>query len=125
MNRGVMILVSSSEISKQEVVEIYYLRQTTENLFGFSKDDLSILPLRVHTEEAIRGFLFMQFLTLIAFVQIRNKVKTKFTVEEALLIMRNLKCKVFENEAIVSELTRPMKDISEKLNFLVPKRAGI
>ena len=120
-----MILVSSSEISKQEVVEIYYLRQTTENLFGFSKDDLSILPLMVHTEEAIRGFLFMQFLTLIAFVQIRNKVKTKFTVEEALLIMRNLKCKVFENEAIVSELTRPMKDISEKLNFLVPKRAGI
>ena len=125
MKRGVMILVSSSEISKQEVVEIYYLRQTAENLFGFSKDDLGILPLKVHIEEALRGFLFMQFLTLIAFVQIRNKIKTEFTVEEALLIMRNLKCKIYENEAIVSELTRPMKDISEKLNFLVPKRVGI
>lgn len=125
MKRGVMILISSSNISKQEVVEVYYLRQTAENLFGFSKSDLSILPLRVHTEETLRGFLFIQFLTLIAFVQIRNKIKSMFTVEEALLIMGNLKCKVYENEAIVSELTKPMKEISEKLNLLVPKKVGI
>lgn len=125
MNKGVMILISSSEISKEEVVKIYYLRQTAENLFGFSKDDLGIIPLRVHSEEALRGFLFMQFLTLIAFVHIRNKLKTDFTVEEALLIMRNLKCKVYDNEIIISELTRAQKDISEKLGILVPKKLGI
>ncbi len=125
MNKGVMILVSSSEISKEEVVKIYYLRQTAENLFGFSKDDLGIMPLRVHSEEALRGFLFVQFLTLIAFVHIRNKLKMDFTVEEALLIMRNLKCKVYDNEMIICELTRAQKDISEKLNILVPKKLGI
>lgn len=125
MKRGVMILVSSSEISKEEVVKIYYLRQTAENLFGFSKDDLGLLPLRVHSEEALRGFLFIQFLTLIAFIQLRNKLENEFTVEEALLILRNLKCKIYDNEGFVSELTRPQKDISEKFNVLMPKRVGI
>jgi len=125
MKRGVMILVSSSEISKEEVVKIYYLRQTAENLFGFSKDDLGILPLRVHSEEALRGFLFIQFLTLIAFIQLRNKLENEFTVEEALLILRNLKCKIYDDEGIVSELTKPQKDISEKFNILMPKRVGI
>jgi hypothetical protein len=125
MKRGVMILVSSSEISKEEVVKIYYLRQTAENLFGFSKDDLGLLPLRVHSEEALRGFLFIQFLTLIAFIQLRNKLGNEFTVEEALLILRNLKCKIYDNEAIVSELTRSQKDISEKFNVLMPKQVGI
>ena len=125
MKRGVMILVSSSEISKEEVVKIYYLRQTAENLFGFSKDDLGLLPLRVHSEEALRGFLFIQFLTLVAFIQLRNKLGNEFTVEEALLILRNLKCKIYDNDGIVGELTRPQKDISEKFNILMPKRVGI
>lgn len=125
MKRGVMILVSSSEISKEEVVKIYYLRQTAENLFGFSKDDLGLLPLRVHSEEALRGFLFIQFLTLIAFIQLRNKLGNEFTVEEALLDLRNLKCKVYDHEGIVSELTKSHKYISEKFNVLMPKRVGI
>lgn len=125
MKRGVMILVSSSEISKEEVIKIYYLRQTAENLFGFSKDDLSILPLRVHSEEALKGFLFMQFLTLIAFIQIRNKLKMDYTVEEALIILRNLKCKVYEKDITISELTKPQKDVLEKLNILMPKKVGI
>jgi len=125
MNKGVMILVSSFEITKEEVVKIYYLRQTAENLFGFSKDDLGIIPLRVHSEQALRGFLFIQFLTLIAFVHIRNQLKTEYTVEEALLIMRNLKCKIYDNEIIISEQTRAQKNIAEKLNILVPKKLGI
>ncbi len=125
MKKGVMILVSSSLISKEEVVKMYYLRQTAENLFGFSKDDLSILPLRVHSEEALRGFLFMQFLTLIAFIQLRNKLKVDYSVEEALLILRNLKCKVYEKDVIVSEPTKLQREISDRLNFLMPKVAGI
>lgn len=125
MNRGVMILVSSVEIPKNDIVQTYYLRQTVETLFGFSKDDLSILPLRVHSEETLRGFLFVQFLALIAFIQLREKLKPDYTVEEALLTMRNLKCKVYDNEILVNELTKQQKDIAQRLNILVPKKAGI
>ena len=62
LTRGIMVLVSSSEISKDDVVPAYYIRQTAEMLFGFSKDDIGILPLRVHSEEVLSGFLFLQFI---------------------------------------------------------------
>lgn len=124
-NSGIMILVSSFQLSKEDVVPAYYIRQTAEMLFGFSKDDLGILPLRVHSEDALRGFLFIQFLTLIAFTQLKNKLGKNYTVEEVLVSMRNLKCKVYEKEIIVSELTRQQKEISEKLGILVSKNLGI
>ena len=123
--RGIMILVSSFELAKKDVVPAYYVRQTAEMLFGFSKDDLSILPLRVHSEEALRGFLFMQFMTLIAFIQLKKKLDKSYTVEEVLISLRNLKCKIYEKEILISELTKEQKEISEKLDIIVSKNLGI
>ena len=123
--RGIMILVSSFGIKNEEVVPAYYIRQTAEKLFGFSKDDLNLLPLRIHSEEALRGFLFMQFVTLIAFVSIKNKIGNKHNVEEILLKLRNLKCKVYDDEIIICELNRQQKNILEKLDILMPKKLGI
>lgn len=123
--RGVMILVSSSQISRHDAVPAYYIRQTAETMFGFSKDDLGILPLRVHKEETLRGLLFLQFVSLIAFMQFKNALGKKHTVEDALLTMRNLKCKVYDNEIIVSEMTRKQKEISESLGIIMPKTLGV
>lgn len=123
--RGLMILVSSFPIPKPDVVETYYLRQAVEMLFGFSKDDLGLLPLRVHSEDALRGFLFMQFLTLIAFTQLKQKLGVKYTVEAVLVRMRNLKCKVYASDLVVGELTKKQKEIVEKLGIIVPNATGI
>jgi len=125
MNRGIMILVSSFEIKKEEVVPSYYVRQTAEKMFGFSKDDLGLVPVRVHSEESIRGLLFLQFLSLIAFVQLKDKIGKEYTVEDILLTMRNLKCKVYDDEILVSELTKQQKQIEDKIGILLPKKLGI
>lgn len=123
--RGVMILISSSQMNRHDVVPAYYIRQTAETMFGFSKDDLGILPLRVHKEATLRGLLFLQFVSLVAFIQFKNALGKKHTVEEALLAMRNLKCKVYDKEIIVSEVTRKQKDISESLGIIMPKSLGV
>jgi len=125
LTRGIMVLVSSSEISKDDVVPAYYIRQTAEMLFGFSKDDIGILPLRVHSEEVLSGFLFLQFITLIAFVQMKKGLEKDYVVEEALLNFRNLKCKIYDKEIVVSELTRKQKEIGAKLKVMVHKSLGI
>lgn len=125
LTRGIMILVSSSEISTDDVVPAYYIRQTAEMLFGFSKDDIGILPLRVHSEEVLSGFLFLQFITLIAFAQMKKGLEKDYIVEEALLNFRNLKCKIYDKEIIISELTRKQKEIADKLKVMVPKTLGI
>lgn len=125
LNKGVMILVSSFKLSKEEVVPAYYIRQTAEKLFGFSKDDISLLPLRVHSEEAVRGFLLLQFLSLIVFDDLKKALGKKYTCEEALLTMRNLKCKIYPDEILICETTREQRAIAEQLQIIMPKKAGI
>ena len=125
LNTGIMILVSSFSIPKEEVVSTYYMRQVAETYFSFSKDDLKIIPLRAHTEETLRGFLFIQFLSLIAFSLIKKKLGKKYCVEEIVLNMRNLKCKVFDDYILVSEVNKNQKEILKHFNYMVPNKAGI
>ncbi|MEW5761271.1 MAG: transposase [Candidatus Thermoplasmatota archaeon] len=125
MKKGVMILVSSFKIEKEEVVPLYYIRQTAEKLFGFSKDDLKLIPLRVHTEDSLRGYLLLSFITLLVFVFLKKEIGADYTVEEILLTLRNLKCKVYDDEILIQEPTKRQKEILEKLKIIVPKRMGI
>lgn len=122
--KGVMVLLSSFKIPKGEIIPLYYMKQTVERLFGFLKDDLKLVPLRVHTEETLRGWLLLSFIALVTFVLLKREL-VDYTVEEALMMMRNLKCKVYDDEIIVNELTREQRELTEKLKILVPKSMGI
>ncbi len=70
-------------------------------MIWFSKDDLNLMPLRVHKEETLRGYLLLIFTALTVFTFLRKEMGNEFTVEEALLTMRNLKCKVYDGEILV------------------------
>ena len=74
-----------------------------EKAYSYSKDDLSLLPLRVHSEETLRGYLFIIFLSLIVYMEVQKEIGS---VEMSLDILRNLKCKVFEKEIVIQELTK-------------------
>ena len=123
--KGMMILVSSFKLEKEEVVPFYYMRQAVERLFGFSKDDLRLIPLRVHKEETLRGYLLLTFMALVVFVLLKKAIGKKHTVEEVLLTMRNLKCKVCDSEILIPELTKQQKELVEKLGIIMPKKMGI
>lgn len=122
---GVMILVSSKKIESTEVISSYYLRQNIEQIFGFFKDDLDSLPIRRHNDNTIKGYLFLQFITLILFLQFRKKLEEKYTVEQAVLLTRNLKCKVFEKNTLILESNRKQAEIYKLAGVVVPKNLGI
>ena len=122
---GVMMLISSKDIAKEEVIETYYTRQTIEQIFGFFKSDLESLPIRRHNDDTIRGYLFLQFLALIVYIELRKSLECKYTVEQALMVMRNLKGKKFGNNILVNELTKKQREISELTKIMVPKNLGI
>ena len=122
---GVMVLVSSKKIEPSEVVSCYYMRQSVEQVFGFCKDDLNLLPIRRHNEATIRGYLFLQFLALIFFIELREKLLNLCTVEQGLMTLRNLKCKVFDKELLVSEATKKQKELFDQLAIMVPMKLGI
>lgn len=87
-------------------MQVYYTRQSIEQIFGFTKDDLEILPIRCHKQETVRGYLFLQFLLLIVFIGLRKKLQEHYTVEQAIIISRAPKCKVFSNKILIQDLTK-------------------
>jgi transposase len=123
--KGKFVLVSSKELEKTEVMPLYYTRQSAERLFGISKSMLDCLPLRTHSETTMRGLLLLNFMALVLFTQLQKSIGTICTVEEMLLEARNLKCKVYEEDIIVSEPNKRFKDICDKLGYTVPKFSGI
>ena len=129
-NAGVFILISSKEINSNDIMDAYYTRQTVEQVFGVAKSDLDLLPIRCHSNATIRGYLFLQFLLLIIFLEIREKLNEHFTVDQALMALRTLKCKVYDSKIIVQEKTKIHKKIFELADLqpepiLVPNTWGI
>ena len=101
------ILVSNIDMDIKEVVPLYYSRQTAEQLFGIAKDDLNILPIRVHSEARFRGLMLLSFVTLAGYLKIKSTLAPDTTVERLLLSLRNLKCKVFSDKSVVvAEVTK-------------------
>ena len=65
------------------------------------------------------------FISMIVFILIRQKLQPKITVEQALLVLRNLKAKVYEKDIVPLELSKKSKDIFKYLNITMPTNWGI
>ena len=122
---GILILISRHILDQAEVLPSYYTRLSIEQIFGFAKSSNDLLPLRVHSEEALRGCLFLNFIVLILFIKVRGRLKEEFTVQQALIILHSLKAKVFDSEILITELSKKQKTILALLNITVPINPGI
>jgi transposase len=98
---GIFVLLSASDIPTSEVLPLYYLRQSAEQIFQVSKNHADILPIRVHSEAAFRGLLFLNFLCVVLFLNLREQLPDNVTVENAIKEMRNLMCKVYDDGSLV------------------------
>ena len=121
--QGFFVLVSSEAIDVQDVLQLYYTRQAIEQIFDVDKNDLNLLPLRVHSEETFRGHLMLVFLASIVHLLLAEKLqKSKYSATQTCSIFRNLKCKVYGNTILVKEPVKKMNDISKILGISIPPR---
>jgi transposase len=119
--KGLFILLSSAQIDVKEILPLYYTRQAVEQVFDISKNLGDLMPLRIHSEEAFRGHLLLSFIATAILLRLNGLLDgTNECAEGALLLMRNLKCKVFNNMTVVQEPNKRMNDIAEKLKFKFP-----
>jgi transposase len=124
-NCGKMVLLSSEKLNTSNVVPLYYTRQIAERMFGIAKDDLNILPLRTHSEPNFKGFMMLVFISLIISCGLKARLGQKISIEQALSMLRTLKCKVFDNSVLPCEITKKQRLILESVNVLVPNICGI
>jgi hypothetical protein len=64
-------------------------------------------------------------MALALFIQLQKSLGAHYTVEDALLEARNLRCKVFDNGVLIAEPNKRFKEILLKLGITVPNKPGI
>ena len=121
---GKFILVSDKEMEPSELLPLYYTRQVAENTFGFAKSRLNLLPLRVHSIETLRGYMFLCYLALLLSIEIQGKLTKLCTLHEALAIGHNQFCEVFVNNCVPLEPNRRLCEVYDTLGTVVVSSSG-
>ena len=120
---GYFILLSSQPLEKDQILPSYYTRQAIEQVFGFAKSNTNILPLRVHDDQSIRGYLMLVFLALVIYIFLRQRLQCP--VDKALLTLRSFKAKVFDSKILLQEPSKKTKDLFKQLSIIMPTKLGI
>ena len=120
-SKGMFILLSSECVEISEVLPLYYMRQSIEQVFDLYKNNADLLPLRTHGEDTFRGHLMLSFLSTIAYMLVNQLLDgLNFCAEGAFRILHNLKCKVFDDRILVKEATKKDNDIAKHLGIELP-----
>jgi transposase len=126
VKKGKFILISNTDIPELEVLSLYYLRQSVEQIFKISKSYADILPLRVHSEATLRGVLMLNFLSVIVYGGFRGQLPQNFTFESATKQLRNQVCKVYEDESVLpNEPNKKQRIIHEAIANTVGIFSGV
>jgi hypothetical protein len=123
---GVFVLISTRPIAKDKILPLYYTRQQIEQVFDICKNNTKLLPLRVQSEETLRGHLLLAFAAAVIYRKLQEDLKdTEYTPENALLSLRNHKCKVFEDHVLTLEAAKRANDIYKRFKLRVAHSYGL
>jgi hypothetical protein len=121
---GFFALISSLKIEPDKLLPLYYTRQTIEQIFDTSKNLGHIIPLATHKEETFRGHIMISFMAIILYLKLNQCFKghNDLTANGALMEMKNLKCKIFDDCIHVKEPTKFIREICAIVGIDLPER---
>ena len=114
---GLFVLVSSESIPIEEVLPLYYTRQQIEQVFDVGKNGADLLPIRIQSEETFRGHLVLTFLATVVLQKLQRDIimksrkKDKINPEGVTMVLRNQKCKVFDEAVVPQEAVKNVNDV--------------
>jgi transposase len=122
---GIFALISPENLAGNEVLQLYYLRQSAEQIFELSKSYADILPLRVHKEETLRGILMINFIAVAIYKSLNKQLPDNIPLSNALKFMRTQRAKVYEDNSLSpSEPNKRQRLIMEAVSNTVGKFSG-
>ena len=124
---GFQALLTNSIKDPVEALLIYRDKDVVEKSFDDLKNQLDMKRLRMHSSEAVDGRLFIQFIALIYMSALRKEMRKsklieRYTVRELLQEMETLTKVKFSGKYghILTEVTKPQREILEGLNVALP-----
>jgi len=127
---GYFVLISSQDLRTEEVLPLYYMRQTIEQTFDYAKNDVDLLPLRSHNEDTFRGHLLLSFMATVLFITVNKYLKSRkkldnICVKKAFHAFRKIKCNVYPNVLVHSEADKTANLILKELKLTMPQTINL
>jgi transposase len=113
---GWMALISSHVKSAEEALMIYREKDVVEKGFFRLKKDLELHRLRIHSDEAMHGKVFICFISLLLLshihsVMVREKMYKNWTMKDLINHLDKLQLQNISGNRILYPLTKKQKDI--------------
>jgi hypothetical protein len=122
---GWMVLLSSRLKSAEEALMIYREKDVVEKGFLRLKKDLDLHRMRIHSDTAMHGKVFICFIALILLshihsVMVKQKLYKNWTMKELLNYLDKLYVQNISGNRILYPLTKKQKDIYRAFNIQNP-----
>jgi len=114
---GIFVLLTNTELSGPEVLQLYREKDGVEKSFDSLKHNLDLKRLRVHSQSVLEGLLFIEFIALILYsymmkVLRESGLNKSLSIPEALFELRKIKKIQFgRKKTIITESSKRNKEI--------------
>ena len=126
MKSGFFALLSNKKYNINYVIRTYYERQSIEQTFDFAKNYTNLLPLRVHSEETLRGHLLLSYIAICVIKMIQLQLRqTKSFLSDKLCYLENQHCIIYTNSAVIEFPQKKASDIYKLLEIKIPSNFTI
>ena len=122
---GMFVLLTNADISGEQALQLYREKDGVEKCFDSLKNNLSLKRLRIHSQEALEGLLFIEFISLILYSQMSKTLResglnTSLTIPEVLFELRKIKKIRFgRKKTMISEISKQQRRILEAFDISI------
>lgn len=122
---GWMVLISNDVFDAKKAISIYRDKDVVEKGFQRLKNNIDLGRLRVHSDNAMQGKLFVGFIASVLMSEI-NRVMSehnlykKYTMQALLSVVAKLKVQEINDQSIIYPVTKEQRMIFEAFEVDVP-----
>jgi transposase len=112
-----LISTNKKDLTKEEVLSNYRQRDSVEKIFNNLKNEIDGNRLRIHSNQALEGKLFIKFVTLILHSKLsqimrKKDLYKKYSMQDVLQEFKKIRINRFDDKNIfLSELSKKQKEL--------------
>ena len=121
---GIFVLLTNTELNCEEVLRLYREKDGVEKCFDSLKNNLSLKRLRIHSQKALEGLLFVEFISLILYSYLSKVLRDTginktLSIPEVIFELRKIKKIQFgRKKTIISEMSKRQREIFKAFDIL-------
>lgn len=126
--KGYVVIITNDIRDAYETLYLYRAKDAVERAFDNMKNELDLKRLRVHSEIAMTGRMFLGFISLILYSWLDKRMKEaglykRYTQEEILAELKRLKIvELDEQRSLLTEISKNQTHLLKRLKVPLPVR---